>query len=326
MDFNSLGLELIDVITILTGVFAFLAVLVAWNATISYNPIGKRLKLLQERRETLKAGIVSSKRRTTQIKKAQKMGFMRRFADKLNLLRSDQTEKTVAKLMQGGYRNNDALVAFMFGKMALPFLMGGVSLTMIYGLNLFQNNTWGQAGFGLAWVFFGFYLPDILVANTASKRATSIQKALPDALDLMVICAEAGLTLDASMTRVSHEMVRQSEVLADEFGLASIELGFLSDRRQALVNLTKRVPLKSIRGVVATLVQTEKYGTPLAHSLRVLSHEFRNERMMKAEEKAARLPALMTIPLIMFILPMLFIILLGPAACSINDNLVSAFG
>ena len=325
MDFNFLGLELIDVITILAGVFAFLAVLVAWNTTILYNPIGKRLKLLQERRETLKAGIVTSKRRTTQIKKTQKMGFMSRFLDKFNLLRSGQTEKITVKLVQAGYRNNDALVAFMFGKAALPFLMVGVSLTMIYGLDLFQDNTWGQAGFGLALVLFGFYLPNILVANVATKRAAAIQKALPDALDLMVICAEAGLTLDASLSRVSREMMRQSEELADEFGLASIELGFLSDRRQALINLTERVPLKSIRGVVATLVQTEKYGTPLAHSLRVLSREFRNERMMKAEEKAARLPAIMTIPLIMFILPMLFIILLGPAACSISDNLIAVY-
>ncbi|MCH7806316.1 MAG: type II secretion system F family protein [Proteobacteria bacterium] len=325
MDFNFLGLELIDVITILAGVFAFLAVLVAWNATLSYNPIGKRLKLLQERREILKAGIVSRKRRTTQIKKTQKMGFMSRFLDKFNLLRSGQTEKITVKLVQAGYRNNDALVAFMFGKAALPFLMVGVSLTMIYGLDLFQDNTWGQTGFGLALVLFGFYLPNILVTNVATKRAAAIQKALPDALDLMVICAEAGLTLDASLSRVSREMMRQSEELADEFGLASIELGFLADRRQALINLTERVPLKSIRGVVATLVQTEKYGTPLAHSLRVLSHEFRNERMMKAEEKAARLPAIMTIPLIMFILPMLFIILLGPAACSISDNLIAVY-
>ncbi len=325
MDFNLLGLELFDIITILFGVVAFLAILVAWNATLSYNPIGKRLKLLQERRETLKAGIVSGKRRTTQIKKAQKMGFMHNFLNKFNLLRSEHTEKVTVKLVQAGYRNNDALVAFMFGKAALPFLMGGVALTMIYGINLFQNNIWGQAGFGLALVFFGFYLPNILVANTATKRAAAIQKALPDALDLMVICAEAGLTLDASLSRVSREMGRQSEELSDEFGLASIELGFLTDRRQALINLTKRVPLKSIRGVVATLVQTEKYGTPLAHSLRVLSNEFRNERMMKAEEKAARLPAIMTVPLIMFILPMLFIILLGPAACSISDNLVSVY-
>jgi len=320
-----LGLELIDIITILFGVFAFLAVLIVWNASRAYNPMGKRVKLLQERRDTLRAGIVASKRRTTQIKKTQSMNFMRRFLDKFNLLRSEQTEKITTKLVQAGYRNNDALIAFMFGKAALPFLMAGISLTLIYGINVFANDTWKQIGFGLALVMFGFYLPNILVTNTITKRSAAIQKALPDALDLMVICAEAGLTLDASLTRVSREMALQSEELSDEFGLAAIELGFLNDRRRALTNLIDRVPLKSIRGVVATLNQTEKYGTPLAHSLRVLSNEYRNERMMKAEEKAARLPAIMTIPLIMFVLPMLFIILLGPAACSISDNLLGRF-
>ena len=117
------------------------------------------------------------------------------------------------------------------------------------------------------------------------------------------------------MTSPDHVFIRGEE----------IELGFLSDRREALTNLTNRVPLKAVRSVVATLIQTEKYGTPLAHSLRVLSQEMRNDRMMRAEEKAARLPAIMTIPLIMFILPMLFIILLGPAACSIADNVVGRF-
>ena len=325
MDSIFLGMDAIDLITLGAGVATFVVILMVWNATLSYNPIGKRLKLLEERRETLKAGIVSHKRRSTKITKVEKMGLMKGFLEKLNLLRSGQTEKTQVKLIQAGYRNNDALVVFTFGKVGLPILFGGVALTMIYGLDIFQGTAWKQAGFGLAMVMLGFYLPNILVTNTATKRSSAIQKALPDALDLMVICAEAGLTLDASMSRVAREMQRQSEELSDEFGLASIELGFLSDRRQALNNLVNRVPLKSIRSVVSTLVQTEKYGTPLAHSLRVLSNEFRTERMMKAEEKAARLPAIMTIPLIMFILPMLFIILLGPAACSISDSFVGRF-
>jgi len=196
---------------------------------------------------------------------------------------------------------------------------------MVYGMKMLAGNPVGQAVSLIGAGAVGFYFPNILVTKTATKRQQSVTKALPDALDLMVIAAEAGLTLDASLTRVSREMGRQSEELSDEVGLTAIEIGFLSDRRIALTNMTERVPLKSIRSVVATLIQTEKYGTPLAHSLRVLSQEFRNERMMKAEEKAARLPAVMTIPLIMFILPMLFIILLGPAACQIADNVVGRF-
>ena len=152
-----------------------------------------------------------------------------------------------------------------------------------------------------------------------SSRQEKIFLGLPDALDLLVICAEAGLTVDAAFERVAKELGRAYPELGDEFSLTSIELSFLQERRQAFENLAYRVKLDSVKGVVTTMVQTERYGTALASALRVLSAEFRNERMMRAEEKAARLPAIMTVPLILFILPVLFIVILGPAACSISD-------
>jgi tight adherence protein C len=173
-------------------------------------------------------------------------------------------------------------------------------------------------GFAAA-VGLGYKGPDIYVQNLITKRTAAIRKGLPDALDLLVICAEAGLTVDAAFTRVAKELGRAYPELGDEFALTAIELSFLSERRQAFENLAYRVDLDSVRGVVTTMIQTERYGTPLASALRVLSAEFRNERMMRAEEKAARLPAIMTVPLILFILPVLFIVILGPAACSIAD-------
>src|SRR4051812_6277946 len=162
--------------------------------------------------------------------------------------------------------------------------------------------------------------PDIYLKNKITKRSNAIRKGLPDALDLLVICAEAGLTVDAAFARVSRELGKAYPELGEEFSLTAIELGFLTDRRQAFENLANRINLDAIRGVVTTMIQTEKYGTPLASALRVLSAEFRNERMMRAEEKAARLPAIMTGPLILFILPTLFVVILGPASCSINDS------
>ena len=135
-----------------------------------------------------------------------------------------------------------------------------------------------------------------------------------------MICAEAGLTVDAAFHRVAKELGKAYPELGDEFGLTAIELGFLNERRQAFENLANRVDLEAVRGVVTTMIQTEKYGTPLASALRVLSAEFRHARMMRAEEKAARLPAIMTIPLILFILPTLFVVILGPASCSIHDS------
>lgn len=325
MDFNFVGIDILDIITILAGLGALLTFFVVWSATSTRKPMGKRLKHLEDRRESLKAGIVSAKRRTSTVKKTASLGAMNQIVTQLKMMQSEQTNKAKIKLVQAGYRNPDALILFSFGKLVLPILFLVLSATTVYGLKILAGNPLGQAVSIIVSTGMGFYLPNILVTNTATKRQQSIMKALPDALDLMVIAAEAGLTLDAGLTRVAKEMALQSEELSDEFGLTAVELGFLNDRREALTNLGERVPMKPIRSVIATLVQTEKYGTPLAHSLRVLSNEFRNERMMKAEEKAARLPAIMTVPLIMFILPMLFIILLGPAACSISDNIVGRF-
>lgn len=325
MDFNFIGIDILDIITIMAGLGALLTFFVVWQATTNKKPMGKRLKHLEARRESLKAGIVTAKRRTSTVKKTTSLGAMGQIVNQFKMMQTEQTKRAKIKLVQAGYRNPDALIMFSFGKLVLPILFLVLTATIVYGMNLLPGNHLGQAVSLMGFTGFGFYLPNILVTNTATKRQQSLLRALPDALDLMVIAAEAGLTLDASLTRVSREMALQSEELADEFGLTAIELGFLSDRRDALTNLGERVPIKPIRSVIATLVQTEKYGTPLAHSLRVLSNEFRNERMMKAEEKAARLPAIMTVPLIMFILPMLFIILLGPAACSISDNIVGRF-
>jgi hypothetical protein len=169
------------------------------------------------------------------------------------------------------------------------------------------------AACGRRWLQGSGHLPP----NLITKRTDAIRKGLPDALDLLVICAEAGLTVDAAFNRVAKELGRAYPELGDEFALTSIELSFLQERRQAFENLAYRVKLDSVKGVVTTMIQTERYGTPLASALRVLSAEFRNERMMRAEEKAARLPAIMTVPLILFILPVLFVVILGPAACSI---------
>jgi len=319
------GIELIDLVTVMAGLGALLAFVLVWQTATQGGVFNKRLKLLNERKEALKAGIVASKRRTAPVRKTASMSVIRQIVGKLKLLGKENTRKYEAKLMTAGYRSKDALIFFLFAKLAAPILAGLLGVIVLYGMKILADNVLAQIATGLSAVMVGFYLPDILVKNTADKRQHAIRKALPDALDLMVICAEAGLTLDASLSRVSREMQRQCEELADELGLASVELGFLNDRREALDNLAQRVPMKAVRSVVATLIQTEKYGTPLANSLRVLSHEFRNERMMKAEEKAARLPAIMTIPLILFILPMLFIIILGPAACRLADSFITPF-
>jgi tight adherence protein C len=241
----------------------------------------------------------------------------------LKVLQEGQVVKAQTKLMQAGIRSKDLAFVVIFARLVLPILIGGFAIILVYVIDYFPE--WGpmkKYGLVAGALILAYKAPDLWLKNKIDKRTHAIRKGLPDALDLLVICAEAGLTVDAAFGRVARELGRAYPELGDEFALTSIELGFLTDRRFAFENLAKRIDLDSIRGVVTTMIQTEKYGTPLASALRVLSAEFRNERMMRAEEKAARLPAIMTIPLILFILPVLFIVILGPAACSIHDALL----
>lgn len=320
------GLDLLDIATFLAGLAVFVGVYAVWTAGLQRDPMRARIKSLQQRREALRSGYIATKRRETPIiKKVDRLGGIRIFVEKLKLLQTSRSQNIALKLARAGYRSKDALVFYSFAKFLSPIAGVIVAVIVVLGLNVVEKQLY-QVATALGIVILGFYAPDLFLKNIADKRRKEIRKALPDALDLMVICAEAGLTLDAAMNKVAREMGPANPELGDEFMLAGIELGFLPERRQALINLAERVDLGSIRSVVATLIQTEKYGTPLAQSLRVLSAEFRNTRLMRAEEKAARLPAIMTIPLIMFILPTLFVVLLGPAACQVNDQFITRFG
>ena len=320
-----LGIDVLWVATLLSAAATFCVLVAIYAATTVRDPMAKRVKALNDRREQLKAGITAStKRRARLTQKNQTTDRMRAFLGSLKVLQDEQLKAAQARLMQAGIRSKDAAVAVIFGRLVLPIVCGIAVLTLVYWVDYFPK--WSEIKkFGLvAVVLIGSYkAPDLWLTNKVKKRSDAIRKGLPDALDLLVICAEAGLTVDAAFSRVAKELGRGYPELGDEFALTAIELGFLTERRQAFENLANRVDLEAIRGVVTTMIQTEKYGTPLASALRVLSAEFRNERMMRAEEKAARLPAIMTVPLICFILPVLFIAILGPAACSIADNLVN---
>ncbi|MEX2450670.1 MAG: type II secretion system F family protein [Rhodospirillales bacterium] len=305
------------------GFAALVTVLAVWNALLVRDPMAGRLKTLRSHREAIRSDLLAP--RGHRARKLLAMGAMHGFIDRLNLLRSAQAAKTSTRLAQAGWRSKDALVTYFFLKISLPFVFGGLALLFLYGSQAMTVPPFAKAPIAMLAVIIGAYLPEVLIANAVQKRRAQLQKGLPDALDLLVICVEAGLGLDAALNRVADEMGRSYPEIADEFALTAIELGFLNERRQALVNLMKRADIPSIRGVVNTLMQTEKYGTPLAQSLRVLSSEFRSERMMKAEEKAAKLPATLTVPLVVFIMPALFVVLLGPAVLRAMDALSSRF-
>ena len=318
------GMTGADVATLLAAV-ATLAVLFAmYMATTVRDPMAKRVKALNERREQLKAGITAStaKRRAKLVHQRESTDLMRQLLKKLQVLQDDQLQVAQKKLAQAGIRSKDLAVVVIFGRLMLPIAVGGFAAFLLYVVGAYPEWSDFKRFMAFATCLLAAYkAPDIYLSNLITKRSAAIRKGLPDALDLLVICAEAGLTVDAAFGRVSKELGRAYPELGDEFQLTAIELSFLTERRQAFENLAVRVNLDALKGVVTTMIQTEKYGTPLASALRVLSAEFRHERMMRAEEKAARLPAIMTVPLILFILPTLFVVILGPAACSISKNL-----
>ena len=320
-----LGFDVIWVGTILVGVATIAVIMAIYAAITVRDPMAKRVKALNARREQLKAGIVSSsgKKRASLVRKSETTDRMKETLSSLKVLQDSQLKIIQQKLAQAGIRKKELAFAVLFMRMVLPIVLGLIMALVIFVFNAFPD--WSAfkkvIAFGAA-LGLGYKGPEIYIGNLIGKRTAAIRKGLPDALDLLVICAEAGLTIDAAFGRVAKELGKAYPELGDEFGLTAIELGFLNERRQAFENLATRVDLEAIRGVVTTMIQTEKYGTPLASALRVLSAEFRNDRMMRAEEKAARLPAIMTIPLILFILPTLFVVILGPAACSINDSFI----
>ena len=317
-----LGIDVVWAGTMLAAVGVFAVLFAIYNALTVRNPMTKRVKALNDRREQLKAGITAStaKRRARLVRKNQTADKMRTFLGRLQVLQEEQVKEVQQKLAQAGIRSKDLAVAVIFGRMVLPIIFGGLALFLIYWVDMWPDLTsFKRSMYTMGALILGYKAPDLFVDNKRQKRTHAIRKGLPDALDLLVICAEAGLTVDSAFSRVSKELGRAYPELGEEFALTSIELGFLTERRQAFENFAYRVNLESVKGVVTTMIQTEKYGTPLASALRVLSAEFRNERMMRAEEKAARLPAIMTVPLSLFILPVLFVVILGPAACSLSD-------
>ncbi|HEX8381849.1 MAG TPA: type II secretion system F family protein [Sphingomonas sp.] len=320
-----LGVDVMWAATLLATV-ATLAVMLALYAAVTVrDPMAKRVKALNDRREQLKAGITAStKRRAKLVQRNETTDWIRGFLQGMKVLQDDQVKAAQIKLAQAGIRSKEWAVAVIFGRLVLPIVLGGAMAFWVYGTDAFADwTTLKRYGLVAGSLILSYKAPDLFLKNKIGKRSDAIRKGLPDALDLLVICAEAGLTVDAAFHRVAKELGRGYPELGDEFTLTAIELGFLTDRRTAFENLATRVDLDAVKGVTTTMIQTEKYGTPLASALRVLSAEFRNERMMRAEEKAARLPAIMTVPLILFILPVLFVVILGPAACSISDTMTS---
>ena len=298
---------------------AFLAIVVVWGTLTVREPSQRRIREVASRRETLRDISMAPRRRG---RNAESSNFMRSVVLSLNLLRTEQAQQVAIKLAAAGWRRGDAVVRYFFFKLVLPAVIGLGGLLWMTSLHLLSHSTSIRAAVAAGLALLGFFLPDMYVNNAATKRQTKLQRQLPDMLDMMVTCSEAGLSLDATLRRASDEFAKAAPELSDEIALTCVEMEFLPDRGQALLNFAERTGLPSIKSMVNTLQQAQRFGTPLSQALRTLAAEFRDERILKAEEKAARLPALLTVPMVLFILPPLFIVLLGPAIIRIYDTLI----
>ncbi|MTI08633.1 type II secretion system F family protein [Curvivirga aplysinae] len=315
------GMEISDLIPVMAAASAFIAVVSIWRVSIEYkSPLAKKAKELLTRENAMRRGYIKPEKRG-KILQNKRENIIRKVVTKLNLMKSAQAERMEARLAQAGWRGKEMLMNFLFVKLCMPFVGGGFALIILWLKGGETQATGTQLLIVLAGVFVGYYLPELMVKNKVAKRRLALELALPDSLDLMVICAEAGLSLEATLKRVAVEMALASPELSDELALTATELGILPERRKALENLVVRTDMPQIKSVVNTLLQAERYGTPLAQSLVILGEEYRSERMMKAEEKAAKLPAILTVPMIVFIMPSLFIVLLGPAIMQGLDSI-----
>jgi tight adherence protein C len=297
--------------TIIVAVAAFLVFSAVWVALTWQPPIEARLKALRTRRMRTRSEHSASRPST----KATSIGLMRKLADRLNLLRGAAADQTTRKLRQAGFLSRDASVVYIFVKLALPLSLGFLMI-FLTSVNVIEVSEELVLPVCIGAVLAGFVMPDVYVKNVATKRREILNRVLPEGLDLLTICVEAGLSIDAAFRRVSREMQGSMPELSSEFEITAIELTYLPDRQQALENMADRSDSPAMGALVNALRQTEKYGTPLAASLRILAQEFRQTRAHKAEEKGARMPALMTVPLMVFILPTLVTVLLAPALMS----------
>lgn len=312
-------------IALVVALAVFVAIFSALPA-FGRDPLKARMKAVALERDELRAKqrlrlSAEADRRRKGLREAQQYASMRNIVERLDLRRALADEATITKLKVAGFRGQNPLTTFLFFRLILPFVGLACGIFYIFMLGgLPDQPTFVKIFVCVLLAYAGFYAPVLYVTNRASKRKDAIQKAWPDALDLLLICVESGISVEAAFRRVADEIGSQSVELAEEFVLTNAELSFLPERRQAYENLAARTGLDTVKSVTQALIQAERYGTPVANALRVLSAESRDMRMNAAEKKAAALPPKLTVPMIVFFLPVLFAVILGPAGIQISQQ------
>ena len=303
------------IVTVLAAVAAFATALTVLMPMLNRDRLDARMQIMATERDKMRAARLADlakkdgqgKLRTTP------KGFMQEIVDRFNLRSMFDSEEVRDKLKMAGLRGQAPLVTYMFFRMAMPLIVALVALLYLFVLSDYQYPAIVNLGLSLGAGYVGFYLPNFFIENLVQRRQSSIKNAFPDSLDMLLICVQSGMSIEAAFQKVSGEVGNQSLELAEELSLTTAELSYLQDRRQAFENLGKRTGIPGIKAVATALIQAERYGTPVGQALRVMARENRDMRMAEAEKKAAALPPKLTVPMIVFFLPVLFIVILGPA-------------
>lgn len=314
-----------NLLSIGVGVAVFASVLTLLSSFVDGGPrLDKRMKAVAERREELR-------RRSRQAIRGGAAGgegaslrqtddsFRSRVVARLNLMKLLEDPKVADNMIQAGFRGPRPLNTFYFFRFATPFILMALTAFYLFGVVKPDLPLTTLIAFVVGAAGVGFYAPNIYLKNMIDKRRASIVAAFPDSLDLLLICVESGMSIEAAIQKVSQEVGGQSIELAEELSLLSAELSYLPDRRMAYEGMAKRTQHPGIKAVATAMTQAETYGTPLGSALRVMAKENRDLRLAAAEKKAAALPAKLTVPMILFFLPVLFVVILGPAIINIQD-------
>lgn len=300
-------------VTLLVGLSAFATILTIAAPLLQGDQMKSRMKSIATERDRLRAAHRASLNDVGKLRDRAKPGLMTQLVEGLNLRKVFEAETSRDSLRQAGYRSERHLVYFLAARLITPISLAVIFFvysTQFFGDSIPTNMRFAALIVGL---IAGFYLPSIYIKNKINRRQLSIKRAWSDALDLLLICVESGMSIEAALQRVSREIGSQSVPLAEELTLTCAELSYLPDRRKAFENLGKRTGLPIVKSVVTSLIQSERYGTPLGQALRVLGQENRDMRMQEAERRAAALPPKLTVPMILFFLPVIFIVILGPS-------------
>ena len=280
-----------------------------------------RMNVIASERERIRA---RERERLNESKislRQQPKAYMKNIVDRFNLSSWLGTDQAKKQMIMAGFRGPQAEVGFLFFRLVTPIGLFVFALLYLFFLSNFGWPTMMKIGAAIAATYLGLKAPEIYISNTIAKRQKSMSRAVPDALDLMLICVESGMSIELAFRKVAQEVGAQSIPLAEELTLTTAELSYLSDRRQAFENLAARTGVESLKQISTVLTQAERYGTPLGQALRVVANESRQRRMNEAEKKAAALPPKLTVPMIVFFLPVLFAVIITPAMIQVTATM-----